>query len=80
MAPAGESEEAMKQYRAEFDDESVLTFEADNQAEATDIVEAHAQPGEQFTLAGRRSEQTPWSEVKRASCWEVKYDGGCRRV
>ncbi len=69
-------------YRAEFSDDSVLTFEASKLKDALSTVAAHAYYGDEFTLQSRRSERTPWGSI-RPSCWEVNYPDKkteCKRV
>lgn len=60
-------------YRAGFDDNSVLHFEASSQDEALNIVASHADWGDEFTLRARPI-NIDWDKCSE-SRWITLYPG-----
>jgi len=74
-----------RQYQAEFDDDSVLTFTTTTQRDALGIITDHAQPDHEFTLKSRKDKEplTAWGDISKSSYWKVNYPGypaNCKRV
>ncbi len=82
------------EYRIEFDDGCVLTFEETTQRGALGFVSDHAQPDQEFTMKSRRTHatvsgkripisRTPWDAITKISYWKVNWPGcpaNCKRV